>query len=39
MLLQRKVFFSVKGVYFQADVRGVSVTWLEPWAFAQVGGL
>jgi len=31
----RKVFFSVKGVYFQAEVRGVAITWLQPWAFSQ----
>lgn len=31
----RKVFFSIKGVYFQADVKGMPVTWLQPWQFAQ----
>ena len=31
----RKVFFSIKGVYFQADVKGIPVTWLQPWNFAQ----
>ncbi|RYG51766.1 hypothetical protein EON67_02660 [archaeon] len=31
----RKVFLSVKGVYFQAEVRGAVITWLQPWQFAQ----
>jgi len=31
----RKVFLSVKGAYFQAEVRGVTVTWLVPWRFSQ----
>jgi hypothetical protein len=31
----RKVFFSVKGVYFQAEVRGVAITWLQPWSLSQ----
>jgi pescadillo protein len=31
----RKVFFSIKGCYFQADVRGVTVTWMQPWKFSQ----
>lgn len=31
----RKVFLSVKGVYLQAEVKGVAVTWLVPWSFAQ----
>jgi pescadillo protein len=30
-----KVFVSVKGVYFQAEVMGESVTWLVPHAFTQ----
>jgi len=25
---------SVKGVYFQAEVHGVVITWLQPWRFA-----
>jgi pescadillo protein len=32
----RRVFFSIKGAYLQADVRGIPVTWLVPWAFSQV---
>lgn len=32
----RKAFISVKGYYFQASVRGNTVTWLAPHALAQV---
>lgn len=32
----RKAFISVKGYYFQASVRGNTVTWLTPHALAQV---
>jgi pescadillo protein len=31
----RRAFLSIKGCYFQADVRGVLVTWLVPWQFSQ----
>ena len=31
----RKVFFSIKGVYYQAEVASVTVTWLAPWQFSQ----
>jgi pescadillo protein len=31
----RKVFLSIKGVYFQAEVKGETVTWLVPYQFTQ----
>ena len=31
----RKVFVSVKGVYYQADIRGQTVTWIVPHPFPQ----
>ncbi|EKX40267.1 pescadillo like protein [Guillardia theta CCMP2712] len=31
----RKVFLSIKGCYFQAEVQGQSVTWLVPYNFVQ----
>lgn len=32
----RKVFVSVKGVYYQAEVGGQSITWLTPHSTSQV---
>ena len=32
----RKVFVSVKGFYYQADIQGQAVTWLVPHKMAQV---
>lgn len=31
----RKVFLSIKGVYYQAEVMGQTVTWLVPYQFTQ----
>ncbi|KDQ16735.1 hypothetical protein BOTBODRAFT_129635 [Botryobasidium botryosum FD-172 SS1] len=31
----RKVFLSIKGVYYQAEVMGETVTWLVPYMFTQ----
>ena len=34
----RKVFVSIKGFYYQAEVLGQSITWLVPHQLAQVRG-
>lgn len=36
MYARAQVFLSVKGVYYQAEVQGQTITWLAPWQFSQV---
>lgn len=31
----KKVFLSIKGIYYQVEIRGQPVTWIAPYHFAQ----
>lgn len=31
----RRVFFSIKGIYYQAEIKGQTITWVVPYQFSQ----
>ena len=35
----KKSFLSIKGIYYQAEIRGQSVTWIAPYQFSQAVSL